>query len=204
MTSLVCISLPPFARAIKLDNMTVHKLPLKQKAIIGLEDGSLGISHDVDLPRLEDDMILIKNKAVALNPSDTKFVGKLGIPGAVAGMDFAGEVVAIGSKCQTATHIIIGDRICGAVLGMDPLRPRVGAFADFVGAADIAAMKIPDYMTYEQAATLGSGISTIGLALFKSLQVPGTPKNPAKKPVDVLVYGGSSSTGALAIQLLKL
>lgn len=184
--------------------MTVHKLPLKQKAIIGLEDGSLGISHDVDLPRLEEDMILIKNKAVALNPSDTKFVGKLGIPGAVAGMDFAGEVVATGSKCQTATHINIGDRICGAVLGMDPLRPRVGAFADFVGAADIAAMKIPEYISYEQAATLGSSISTIGLALFKSLQVPGTPKNPAKKPVDVLVYGGSSSTGALAIQLLKL
>jgi hypothetical protein len=42
--------------------MTVHKLPLEQKVIIGLEEGSLGISHDVDLPRLEDDMILIRIK----------------------------------------------------------------------------------------------------------------------------------------------
>ncbi len=181
------------------------ELPLKQKAIIGLENGSLGKSGDVDLPSLEEDMILVKNMAVACNPSDTKFVGKLGTPGAIAGMDFAGEVVAIGSRVQTARPIKVGDRVCGAVLGMDPIRPAVGAFAEFVGAADIVTLKIPEHMSFEQAACLGgSGLSTIGLALYKSLQVPGTPKYPAEKPVDVLVYGGSSATGTLAIQLLKL
>ena len=179
-------------------------LPLKQKAIIGLKNGDLGVSNDVDIPTLEDDMILVKNKAVALNPSDTKFVGRLGCPGAVAGMDYAGEVLAVGSKYQTAADIKVGDRVCGAVLGMDPDRPNVGAFAEYVGAADIVTMKIPEIMSYEQAATLGSGISTIGLALFKSLQVPGTPRSPAEKSVDVLVYGGSTSTGVLATQLLKL
>jgi NADPH:quinone reductase-like Zn-dependent oxidoreductase len=181
------------------------ELPLKQKAIIGLEDGTLGVSDDVDIPSLKEDMLLVKNRAVACNPSDTKFVGKLGCPGAIAGMDFAGEVVAVGSKYHKATGIKVGDRVSGAVLGMDPDRPTVGAFAEFVGAADTVTLKIPENWSFEQAACLGgSGPSTIGLALFKSLKVPGTPNCPAEKPVDVLVYGGSSATGTLAIQLLKL
>lgn len=80
----------------------------------------------------------------------------------------------------------------------------MGAFAAIVGAADITTMKIPDGMSYEEAASLGSGMGTIGLALFRSLKVPGSPTEPAEKPVDVLVYGGSTSTGTLAIQLIKL
>ncbi|KAI1085698.1 putative zinc-binding dehydrogenase family oxidoreductase [Whalleya microplaca] len=179
-------------------------LPSKQSAIIALDDGSLGISHNVEVPSLEEDMILVKNAVVALNPIDTKMVGKLATPGAIAGMDFAGEVVAIGSKVRMAVPIKPGDRVCGAVPGMHSLTPTVGAFAQFVGATDLVTMKIPEHMSLEQGASLGSGIGTIGLALFKSLDVPGSPTSPALKPVDVLVYGGSSATGTLAIQLLKL
>ncbi|KAE8154020.1 zinc-binding dehydrogenase family oxidoreductase [Aspergillus avenaceus] len=177
---------------------------LKQTAIIGSDDGNLKLSDDVDVPQLEDDMILVKNVAVALNPIDAKMVGKLATPGAIAGMDFAGQVVAIGPNVRTATPIQVGDRVCGAVPGMHSLTPTVGAFAQFVGAADITTMKIPDGMTFQEGASLGSGIGTIGLALFKSMNVPGTPKCPSEKPVDVLVYGGSTTTGTLAIQLLKL
>lgn len=179
-------------------------LPLKQSAIIALSDGVLGLDHNVSVPALEDDMILVRNAAVALNPIDTKMVGKLATHGAVAGMDFAGEVIAIGPKVQTAVPIKVGDRVCGAVPGMHSLTPNVGAFAEFVGATDLVTMKIPDYMSFEQGASLGSGIGTIGLALFKSLDVPGSPKSPATRPVDVFVYGGSTATGTLAIQLLKL
>lgn len=179
-------------------------LPSKQSAIIALSDGSLGLHREVSIPDLEDDMILVRNAAVALNPIDTKMVGKLAAPGAIAGMDFAGEVIAVGPKVRTAVPIKPGDRVCGAVPGMHPLTPNVGAFAEYVGATDLVTMKIPDHMTLEQGASLGSGIGTIGLALFKSLNVPGSPKSPASKPVDVLVYGGSTATGTLAIQLLKL
>lgn len=180
------------------------QLPVKQTAIVGLDDGNIGLERDVDVPQLADDMILVRNIAVALNPIDAKFVGKLATPGAIAGMDFAGEVVAIGPKVSTAAPIQVGDRVCGAVPGMHALSPNVGAFAEFVGAVDITTMKIPSYMSFEAAASLGSGIGTIGMALFQSLNVPGTPKRPAEKSVHVLVYGGSTATGTLAIQLLKL
>lgn len=180
------------------------KLPDTNTAIVGLKDGTLGLRHDVPLPELQDDMLLVRNRAVALNPIDTKMVGSLGTPGAVAGMDFAGEVIAIGTKVKTAAPIRIGDRVCGAVPGMHSLTPHVGAFATVVGSPDVTTVKIPDGMSFEQGASLGSGLGTIGLALFKSLDVPGTPTAPAEKPVDVLVYGGSTATGTLAIQILKL
>lgn len=176
----------------------------QQTAIVALPDGTLGLQKNVDIPALEDDMILVKNMAVALNPIDTKMVGKLAVTGAIAGMDFAGEVVAIGPKAKTSVPLKPGDRVCGAVPGMHELAPSVGAFAQYVGATDLTTLKVPDHMSIEEAATLGSGIGTIGLALFKSLDVPGYPSAPATKSVDVLVYGGSSATGTLAIQFLKL
>ncbi|KAJ0297778.1 hypothetical protein COL5a_011933 [Colletotrichum fioriniae] len=179
-------------------------IPTEQTALIGREDGNLGLGHHVKVPELGDDMILVKNMAVALNPIDVKMVGKLATPGAVAGMDFAGEVVSIGSKVQTSVPIQIGDRVCGAVPGMHALTPTVGAFAQYVGVSDVVTMKIPNHLSFEAGASLGSGIGTIGQALFQSLQVPGTPDKPCEKPVQVLVYGGSTATGTLAIQLLKL
>src|SRR5207248_2160737 len=124
--------------------------------------------------------------------------------GAIAGTDFAGTVVAVGSKVQTATPVAVGDRVCGAVQGMHSLTPSVGAFAGYVGATDVVVMKMPDAMSFEQGASLGSGIGTMGLALFHSLQVPGYPTAPATQAKIVLVYGGSTATGTLAIQLLKL
>lgn len=181
-----------------------NRLPRTNTAIVGLEDGTIGLRNDVPVPALEPDMVLVRTRAVALNPIDAKMVGKLGTPGAVAGMDFAGDVVAVGPRARTAAPLWAGDRVCGAVPGMHSLTPRVGAFAAVVGAADVTTMRIPAGMSYEQGASLGSGLGTIGLALFRSLRVPGSPAEPAEEPVDVLVYGGSTATGTLAIQLLKL
>jgi NADPH:quinone reductase-like Zn-dependent oxidoreductase len=179
-------------------------LPATQTAIVGLHGGGLGISQDVHLPDLEEDMIIVKNVAIALNPVDTKMTGKLGTPGAIAGTDFAGIVVAIGSNVQTSTPIAIGDRVCGAVQGMHSLTPTVGAFAEYVGALAFMTMRIPEQLSFEEGATLASGTGTIGLALFNSLEIPGSPMEPAVKPRHVLVYGGSTATGTMAIQLLKL
>src|SRR5438034_1149923 len=102
-------------------------LPSTQTAIVGRADGGLCISQNAPIPKLEDDMIIVKNAAVALNPVDAKMVGKLATVGAIAGTDFAGTVVAVGSKVQTATPVAVGDRVCGAVQGMHSLTPSVGA-----------------------------------------------------------------------------
>lgn len=182
----------------------MNELPQKQKAVIGLEDGSLSVSSDVDVAQIEEHMVLIRTRAIGLNPIDTKMKGPLAAPGAIAGIDFAGEVVAIGSKSMTPAKIGIGDRVFGATTGYQKPKPTLGAFAEFVTANSAGLLKIPEDWSFEQGASLGCSISTIGLALFKSLNVPGTPKYPAEKPVDVFVYGGSTTTGTMALQLLKM
>ena len=88
--------------------------------------------------------------------------------------------------------------------GMHSPTPRVGAFAEYVGAIDVVLMKVPDHMSFEQAASLGTGIGTMGLALFHNLQVPRYPTKPATEERTVLVYGGSTASGTIALQLLKL
>ncbi|KAJ5624594.1 hypothetical protein N7510_000903 [Penicillium lagena] len=180
--------------------------PPMQTAIVGLPNGDLGVRSDVPLPsELADDMILVQNHVVGLNPVDTKMTGSLGTPGAIAGMDFAGTVRAIGRGVVTpAGSLAVGDRVCGAVQGMHSLTPRVGAFAQYVGATDHVTLRLPPTMSFAEGAALGSGISTVGLALFHIMRVPGYPDEPAQTPRFVLVYGGSTATGTLAIQLLKL
>ncbi|KAK2601339.1 hypothetical protein N8I77_010794 [Diaporthe amygdali] len=175
-----------------------------QQAIISDEKGELKLCCDVPVPDLEPDRVMVKIIAVAINPVDIKMQGRNATTGAVAGHDFAGIVVAIGSESWTAAPIAVGDRVCGAVVGMHSLTPRIGAFAEYTAAFDVLLLKIPDYMAMEDASSLGIGIGTAGLALFHDLQVPGYPTKPASQETTVLVYGGSTSVGTLAIQLLKL
>ncbi|KAL2071877.1 hypothetical protein VTL71DRAFT_13112 [Oculimacula yallundae] len=181
----------------------MDSLPATQTAIIGLENGTLTIAKDVRLPKLQEDMILVKTKFVGLNPVDTKMVGRLVIPGAIVGTDFAGHVVAIGSKAL-CPGVKIGDRVAGVVQSSNPLQPDVGGFTEYIGATGFVTMKIPDAMSFDEGAAIGSGIGTMGMALFHSLDIPGYPTEPALKPKYVLVYGGSSATGTMAIQLIKL
>lgn len=64
-------------------------------------------------------------------------------------------------------------------------------------------MRIPDTLSFEDAATLGAGIITMGQSLYQSLGLP-LPNNPSKENIPVLIYGGSTATGTLAIQFAKL
>lgn len=176
--------------------------PERQTAIVANATGDLIVSHDVLLPELEPDMLLVKMVAVAVNPCDMKMTGPMASEGAISGGDGAGIVLAIGSEVPEG-RFAVGDRVCVAVQSMNPLLPRVGAFAQYVGATADFTLKIPEGMTFEEAATIGISTATIGYALFKSLDIPGHPDKPAAKPAYVLVYGGSTATGTIAIQLIR-
>jgi NADPH:quinone reductase-like Zn-dependent oxidoreductase len=83
------------------------------------------------------------------------------------------------------------------------LNHSLGAFAEhIIGKGDIA-MRLPPNVSFDEAATFPVGLTTIGLSLYSSLKLP-LPNEPAKVPFPVLVYGGSTATGALAIQFCKL
>ncbi|KAI1076752.1 GroES-like protein [Whalleya microplaca] len=183
-------------------DLTTPSLPKTHTAIVANDHGDLIISQDALLPELEADMLLLKTVAVAVNPVDVKLTGPMASEGAVAGCDCAGIVVAMGPEVPT-DRFALGDRICAAVVPMNPLSPRSGAFAEYVGVTADFALKVPNDMSLESAASLCAGTSAIGYALFYSLKIPGHPEEPATKPTYVLVYGGSTATGTLAIQLIR-
>ena len=179
-------------------------LPSTQTAIVALGSGQLAIQHDAPVPTLAADMVLVKSAAVAINPADAKMLDFSAAAGAIHGYDFAGTIVALGADAPA--HLAVGDRVAGLVHGMNALRPEIGAFAEYVGATGHLLLKIPDIMSFEDAATLGTGVATAGLALFKELNLPGTLEQPtqkARRPF-VLVCGGSTATGTRALQMLKL
>lgn len=128
-------------------------------------------------------------------------------PGCVDGCDFSGTVVALGSDSSKTGRFRIGDRVCGAVHGSNPIDKTTGSFADYVSADAEFTLKIPDGMSLEQAAAIGgTGMGTMGLALKRCLGLKGSPIDPVNEDEskEVLVYAASTSIGTLAIQLLKL
>lgn len=147
-------------------------------------------------------MLLVKTMAVALNPVDAKMTGQMAFEGATAGGDVAGVVIGVGSKVPEA-RFKVGDRVCGPIPSMNPCLPRLGAFAMYTCTIADCTLKLPDDMSFEQGATLGVAVATIGYALFRSLHIPGHPDRPAKRPGYVLVYGGSSAMGTMALQIIR-
>lgn len=85
-----------------------------------------------------------------------------------------------------------------------------GAFARYIAVKENIQMHIPDNVSFEAAATTGVGIGTTGYGLYKVLGLP-FPDPTASDHYSqteardtVLIYGGSTATGSLAIQLAKL
>jgi NADPH:quinone reductase-like Zn-dependent oxidoreductase len=96
-----------------------------------------------------------------------------------------------------------GDRVCGFVHGGNAVQPEDGAFAEYIVAKGDLQMKIPENMSFQEAATLGVGIITVGQGLYQSLKLA-YPTEPIKDATPILIYGGSTATGTLAIQFAKL
>lgn len=153
------------------------------------------------IPKLRPGYILVKVEAVALNPTDWKHIDWAPISGATVGCDYAGVVEAVGEGVSKQWNK--GDRIAGLVHGVNKLEKEDGCFGQYAVAVGDVQMMIPTKMSMEEASTLGVGVTTVGQALYQSLGLP-LPTFPAKVPFWILVYGGSTATGSLAIQYAKL
>lgn len=174
-------------------------LPTTQSGLVVDDHDNVVVRRDCPFPSLPPDQVLVRVHAVGVNPSDTKMRGPFALPYAILGADFAGEIIAIGAD---VTHVQIGDRVCGAQNELFKASPERGAFAEYNVTRGRMWMKIPDSLSYEAAASLPVGLCTAGLAL-KLLGLP-LPDRPQEKGVHVLVYGGSTATATIAMQLLKL
>jgi NADPH:quinone reductase-like Zn-dependent oxidoreductase len=180
------------------------ELPVSQTAIIQDDNGGPKLSDGVPLPTLKAGTIMVKTVAIALNPSDYKMGAAFPTPGALIGMDFSGIVASI--HPNTKTDLRIGDPVCGMVAGSNPGDPSNGAFASYIRVRPELLLRVPPDLPMEQAATLGVGLMTNVMAIWdpSALALTATPESPTEKPFPVLVYGGSTATGTLAIQLLRL
>jgi NADPH:quinone reductase-like Zn-dependent oxidoreductase len=83
------------------------------------------------------------------------------------------------------------------------VEPEDGCFAEYIVVKGDLQIHIPSNMSFEDAATLGAGIGTNALA-WKFLELPlFTLPLSSERPL-LFIYGGSTATGTLAIQLAKL
>lgn len=175
----------------------MDQVPTTRTALVVQGRDTVESVGGLPLPCPSDGQVLIKTASLALNPADAKMV-KAGLPlGGVAGLDFAGTVVA------TRANVRVGARVCGVVCGYDQKRPDVGAFADYVVAEADFVIELPDGLDFDEAATLPIGILTAGLALYKTLKLPHPQQHQQKAGPYALVYGASTATGTLITQLLQ-
>lgn len=83
---------------------------------IVIEAPKKAVKASVPIPKLRDDYILVKVKAVALNPTDWKHVDYMNLSkGARIGCDYAGIVEEVGSKVTKPFKK--GDRVAGFAHG---------------------------------------------------------------------------------------
>lgn len=179
----------------------ITPLPPTQTAILQSSTGALTIAS-TSTPKPSSTQLLVRTHAVALNPTDYKMPLLQPSPGALAGCDFAGTIISLGSSVSAVRpDLQIGDRVCGAVHGSNPIDHGSGAFADFVVAEVGLVLKVPAAWQWEEAAAVGGiGWGTLGLALWEALGLEWR----GGKGAAVLVYGGATATGTMACQVLKL
>jgi putative PIG3 family NAD(P)H quinone oxidoreductase len=107
-------------------------------------------------------------------------------PGAsdLPGLEIAGEVVAVGSDAKKHK---IGDKVMSLVAG--------GGYAQYCIAQDAQAMTVPPALSMIEAGALAETLMTVWHNVFE--------RGGLKAGETLLIHGGSSGIGTMAIQLAK-
>ncbi|CAL3965268.1 unnamed protein product [Diplocarpon coronariae] len=149
--------------------------------------------------------LVVRNRAIAANPADWKLqdygspVG-LGNYPLVLGSDSCGIVASVGAS---VTKFKVGDRVTGFAGVIYNNAIDHGAWQTYTVLRDIAAMKIPDSMSFEEGAVFPMAISTAGVALFVNLGIPRPSEPITLQASGFLVWGAASSVGTASVQLAK-
>lgn len=140
------------------------------------------------MPNPRANEVLIRTRAVGLNPVDAKIVANGYFDWTyphTLGLDVAGEIMGLGDRVKGFN---VGDRVAGHANFAED-----GAFADYVTYPAAALARIPETVDYETAAgSLCTGM-TAYQALFRKAQLNNVET--------VLIHAGAGGVGSMAIQL---
>ena len=145
--------------------------------------------REVPAPVAQASQVLVRVRACGLNRADLAVAaghahGAIGGAGTIVGMEFAGEVAAVGAE---VSHLKPGDRV---------LCSGAAAYAEYALADRGRAHLLPSAdMSFEVAATLPVALQTMHNAL---VTVGGLQKGES-----VLIQGASSGVGIMGMQIAK-
>ncbi|TSA00750.1 MAG: NAD(P)H-quinone oxidoreductase [Deltaproteobacteria bacterium] len=160
------------------------------KAVLMSGLGGIEFLHIAEHPDpvMKEDELLVRIRATALNRADLlqrrgKHPPPKGVPD-ILGLEMAGEVADVGTGCPGWKP---GDRVCA-------LLPGAG-YAELVAIPAGLAMRIPENLSFEQAAAVPEVFLTAYQNLF----------NVARFATGqtVLIHAGGSGVGTAAIQLVR-
>ncbi|PLS81004.1 MAG: NAD(P)H-quinone oxidoreductase, partial [Chloroflexi bacterium] len=160
------------------------------RAIVITRPGDADVLQLRDVPRPEPvaDQVRIRVHATALNRADLLqrrggYPAPFGVPADIPGLEFAGEIDAVGPLVVTLRP---GQRVFGIVGG--------GAYAEYLITTERMAVTIPDNLDWLQAAAVPEVFMTAHDALRQAHFVAGER---------VLVHAVGSGVGTAAVQLVR-
>jgi NADPH:quinone reductase-like Zn-dependent oxidoreductase len=170
-----------------------------------LEPGAGGLEltmHNAARPEPGPGEVLVRVRAVSLNYRDLSVAGRSSSSGLVPLSDAAGEVIAVGSGVM---QFAVGDRVAGTFFADWPGGPRTagamasargggvdGVLAEIIVSHEDGLIAVPDYLTYEEAATLPCAAVTAWRALFT---------DGSLEPGETVLLEGTGGVSIFGLQL---
>lgn len=159
------------------------------KAIVQSEFGDASVLSysDVEIPKIGDKECLIKVAYTSVNYADIK--ARIGNKGEgnfplILGLDATGTIV----EANANSPFSIGDRVIAF--------PKCGSYAEYVVANEQLVFKIPDSLSFEQAAAM----PTVSILSHILLHEIGQIKNTDT----IVIHSAAGGVGSMLVQLAKL
>ncbi|HEY1053847.1 MAG TPA: NAD(P)-dependent alcohol dehydrogenase [Emticicia sp.] len=165
-------------------------------AIVYQKFGNIDVLQTIEEPKpsIQSNQVLIKIKAVSINPLDWKIrKGEMKLMSGSkfpkhTGVDFAGIIEEIGTSVSSLKK---GDEVFGVVKN----NMKEGALSEYVAVPSTLVWKKPIEITFAQAAAM----PTVGAAAVTALQKMGNIDTQTQ----ILINGATGGFGMFLLQLLK-
>ena len=148
--------------------------------------------REVSIPEIKPDEVLVKVKSVGINPvdnmitrGDVKLITPYSFPLTI-GNELTGIIEKTGEK---VTEFKEGDRVFSRL----PTN-KIGAFAEYIAINKKDLAKIPEYLSFNEAAA----IPLTALTAYQALDIL-----QVKSGETLFISGGSGGFGAMAVPLAK-